>query len=234
MRIRSAVVAAAVIACAGSMASAQQMVPPPQPPPVVAPGWTLVPSVGAASSWDNNVALTSPQRGELKDQVTTAFSSLSTQYRGRRGDFLLEYRGMYDFYRRYTEFNAPDHRVRLNAQRRFTRTVTVSPVDDPTIGKADLFVALGQTVSGNLFADNGAGIDTDIDSAPTIIAINGVALAGPTVTLPSGALLTISANGNFTYDRNTAFANGVGAIETFTYRPAASNAVTVTIQIGIG
>jgi hypothetical protein len=130
----------------------------------VAPGWTLVPSVGAASSWDNNVALTSPQRGELKDQVTTAFSSLSTQYRGRRGDFLLEYRGMYDFYRRYTEFNAPDHRVRLNAQRRFTRTVTgfvrnafsLTPTTEVPFSDTGLLTLNRRTTSTNDFA---AGLD---------------------------------------------------------------------------
>lgn len=124
MIARLPVVAAMVLVATCGTASAQQLVPPPEAPPAVAPGWTFTPSIGVASSWDDNVALTSPQQGELSDQVTTAFSSFSSQYRGRRGDFLLEYRGLYDFYRQYTAFNAPEHRARLDTQRRLTPAVT--------------------------------------------------------------------------------------------------------------
>jgi hypothetical protein len=143
---------------------AQQLVPPPEPPPVVAPGWTITPSVGAAASWDDNVALTSPQQGELSDQVTTALTSLTSQYRGRTNDFLVEYRGSYDFYRRYTAFNAPDHRARLDFERRLSRRVTAfvresftsSPTTEVPFTDAGLLILRRRTTSTN---DLRTGVD---------------------------------------------------------------------------
>ncbi len=113
----------------------------------------------------------------------------------------------------------------------FTRSIQVLPVDDPTITKADLFVTFIATLAGNVVADNGYGADTDVDSAPNVVAVNGAATVGTQIALASGALLTVNANGDFAYNRNGAFANGIGAFDSFTYRPQLGNTVTVTIQI---
>jgi hypothetical protein len=181
-------VAAALVALilAPYGAVAQQLVPPPEPPPLVGPGWTITPSVGAAASWDDNVALTSPQQGVLQDQVTTALTSLTSQYRGRKGEFLLEYRGMYDFYNTYTAFNAPDHRARLDFERRLTRSVTAfaresfssSPTTEVPFTDAGLLTLRRRTTATNDFR---TGVDITPWSHSLITASYGnqwIELAG--------------------------------------------------------
>jgi hypothetical protein len=178
VRTRGAVALVAALVLTPDAALAQQLVPPPEPPPLVAPGWTITPSVGAASSWDDNVALTSPEQGELADQVTTALTSLASQYRGRRGEFLLEYRGRYDFYRRYTTFNAPDHRARLDFERRLGRRITgfardsfsSSPTTDVPFADAGLLILQRRTTSANDFS---AGVDITPGSRSVITASYG-------------------------------------------------------------
>jgi len=76
---------------------------------------------------------------------------------------------------------------------------------------------------GNLFADNGSGADSDPESDPiTVAAVNGNAAAvGTPITLASGAILTVNADGTFTYDPSDAFDDltlGESDAETFTYR----------------
>jgi Ca2+-binding RTX toxin-like protein len=100
----------------------------------------------------------------------------------------------------------------------------------------------GTIAGGNLFADNGSGADSDPDGpALAIAAVNGSAAnVGMQIVLASGALLTVSANGNFDYDPNGAFldtpAVGSGASNTpghdsFTYALAGGNTVTVSIAL---
>ena len=97
-------------------------------------------------------------------------------------------------------------------------------------------------MAGNLFADNGSGADTDPDGPPLAIsAVNGSgANVGAQITLASGALLTVNANGTFDYDPNGAFlptpTAGSGASNTpghdsFSYTLAGGNTVTVSITL---
>lgn len=81
---------------------------------------------------------------------------------------------------------------------------------------------------GNLFADNAAGADDAVDGdAFTITAVNGSALnVGSQITLASGALLTVSANGTFDYDPN-------GGPEPL-YQTPALDSFTYTIDDGFG
>jgi VCBS repeat-containing protein len=77
-------------------------------------------------------------------------------------------------------------------------------------------------VGGDVFADNGAGADNAFDSDPFVIsAVNGSALnVGAQITLASGALLTVNANGTFDYDPNGQFehlAVGESDTDSFTY-----------------
>ena len=83
----------------------------------------------------------------------------------------------------------------------------------------------------------------DIDPAGgglTVGTVNGSAAnVGATIQLASGALLTVNADGSYTYDPNGAFdslASGQSATDSFTYTAAdalgtPSNAATVTITI---
>ena len=118
--------------------------------------------------------------------------------------------------------------------------IFIDGVDDPAVARDDAFqVAENGVLNGDLFADNGSGVDTDPDSPLQVVAINGEqAAVGETITLPSGALLTVNADGTFSYDPNHAFdrlgASGSGAANTtgrdsFVYD--LGNGVTATVTI---
>jgi len=75
------------------------------------------------------------------------------------------------------------------------------------------------SISGSVFADNGFG--PDIGNNLAITAINGVAASvGQQITLASGALVTLNADGTFNYDPNGAFealVDGETGTDSFTY-----------------
>jgi len=87
----------------------------------------------------------------------------------------------------------------------------------------------------NLFADNGNGVDSDPDGDSfTITKVNGASgNVGSQITLDSGALLTVLADGTMSYDMNGNFVRG--GTDTFTYILSdgvnESNEATVTITI---
>ncbi|WP_187390576.1 Ig-like domain-containing protein [Aurantimonas sp. DM33-3] len=109
-------------------------------------------------------------------------------------------------------------------------TVTVTAVnDDPTARDDALGTLENAVVTGSVFADNGNGVDIDIDGGTlAVTAVNGVAVSvGQQIALASGALLTLNANGTFSYDPNGAFnalaaagsgaASGLSATDSFGY-----------------
>lgn len=122
-------------------------------------------------------------------------------------------------------------------------TITVTAVDDPAVAADDQFSTQENAVrTGNLLLDNGGGEDSDPDGPPIqITQINNQALiSGQTITLASGALLTVNANGTFSYDPNGQFnhladassgASNTTAIDQFTYTIAGGDTATVTITI---
>jgi Ca2+-binding RTX toxin-like protein len=125
-----------------------------------------------------------------------------------------------------------------------TTTVNITAVDDLPIAQPDAFTITesGTIVGGNLFANNGSGADSDPDGPPLAIsAVNGSAAAvNNTISLGSGALLTVNSNGTFNYDPNGAFlptpTPGSGASNTpahdgFTYTLAGGNTVNVSITL---
>lgn len=116
------------------------------------------------------------------------------------------------------------------------------PNAEPTATNDDFIVSEDATVSGNLISDdNGHGLDGDADASDvlTITAINGDSVSdGDEITLDSGALLTISADGAFSYNTNGAFDSlPVGETETdsFTYTVSdghgGTSTATVTVTI---
>jgi hypothetical protein len=163
----AALVFVAVVACRPPIAGAQQLVPPPEIPETVRPGWTLTPSFSVAPLWDSNVALNSEEQGELEDQVLAVGSGLLSEYRGRRGQLALEYRGVYEFYRRYSGFDAPDHRARLELQRTLNRRISVfardsfalSPTTNVPMSEVGLITLTRRTTSSNDFR---GGVDITV------------------------------------------------------------------------
>ncbi|MGH8571220.1 MAG: M10 family metallopeptidase C-terminal domain-containing protein, partial [Gammaproteobacteria bacterium] len=125
-----------------------------------------------------------------------------------------------------------------------TATIDVAADNDPAVAQDDAFfidenVAI---LSGNLFSHNGNGEDLDAEGdAFAVTAVNGQAVAvGQQITLASGALLTVRADGTFDYDPNGQFdhlsQSGSGAansqaMDSFTYTITGGDTATVTITI---
>lgn len=120
--------------------------------------------------------------------------------------------------------------------------IFVKAVDDPAVAQNDALTTTESTVrSGNVFANNGFGVDSDADGTLAVTAVNGInANVGAQITLPSGGTLRLNADGTFTYNPNGAFnalpAAGSGASNTqatvsFTYTLNNSDAATATITI---
>jgi hypothetical protein len=172
---RAAVLSSIVGLGVPPLAWAQQLEPPPELPSPVRAGWTVTPSVSVAPVWDSNVALTSEAQGTLEDQLISVGSGLLSQYRGRRGQFLLEYRGTYDFYRQYPEFDAPDHRGRLEMRRTLNRHVSafarniygLSPTTNVALPDVGLITLRRRTTSSNDFR---GGLDITPEARTLITA----------------------------------------------------------------
>mgnify|MGYP000414436425 CR=1 FL=1 len=91
-----------------------------------------------------------------------------------------------------------------------TATLTlgpVSPMNDAPVAQNDAFATNQNTsINGDLFANNGSGVDVDVDDPLAVALVNGAALnSGSTITLPSGALLIVNSDGTFSYDPNNVF-----------------------------
>lgn len=122
-------------------------------------------------------------------------------------------------------------------------TVDVTAVADPAIAQPDAVSTAENAVgTGNLFLDNGSGIDRDGDGDSFVITeVNGSAAnVGATITLASGAKLTVNADGSYSYDPNGRFvtltdgssgAVNTSAIETFTYTLTGGATATVTVTV---
>ncbi len=104
-----------------------------------------------------------------------------------------------------------------------TVTIDVNPVNDPPVAQDDALATDEDTaISGDLTADNGNGPDSDVDGdTPLVYLVNGqLGAVDGTTTLPSGALLTVFADGRYIYHPNGSFdhlALGETAIDSFTY-----------------
>ncbi|MGB0903265.1 MAG: Ig-like domain-containing protein, partial [Mangrovicoccus sp.] len=204
-------------------------------------------ALSAASDPDGDAVVITEVAGEvanLGQQITTAKGGLLTL--NADGSYLYDPNGAFESLgtgQTSTDiitFTAWDgssdapvfSELRINVQGR----------NDAPAAIGDAFtVQEGATLTGNLLVDNGFGADSDIDAGDSlrIYAVNGgPAYVNSTITLSSGALLNVLADGSLSYDQNGAFdlLGGETATETFTYqaRDAAgvpSNEVTATITI---
>lgn len=118
--------------------------------------------------------------------------------------------------------------------RTFSDTVpVVNAADDAFATENDVLLV------GNVFADNGSGVDSDPKgTAFKVTEVNGTSVVGDAITLASGALLRIAADGAFAYDPNGQFDNlGLGdrATDTFSYAIAdvVGNTETATVTVEI-
>ena len=121
--------------------------------------------------------------------------------------------------------------------------VNLTAVDDGAVARNDSFaIDESATLSSNVFLDHGAGADSDVDGPGLgVAAVNGSsASVGQQIQLLSGALLTLNADGSFTYAANHAFdatptgssgASNTPAVDHFTYTLAGGGTATVTLAI---
>ncbi|URW74652.1 VCBS domain-containing protein [Sphingomonas donggukensis] len=120
-----------------------------------------------------------------------------------------------------------------------TTTLTITPHDDTPAIADTATTDETSAVTGNVLAN-----DTDPDGGPaaTVTAVNGsTAGVGTQVTLASGALLTLNADGSYSYDPNGKFEYLalVGsspdavtkATDSFTYTNSGGVTATVTITV---
>ena len=108
-----------------------------------------------------------------------------------------------------------------------TITIYVTPIKDAPIAQDDAVTTDEDSMlSGNVLVDNGHGADSDVDSDTlTVTQVNGLgANVGSQITLASGALLTLNADGTFHYDPNGQFEDlGVGERGTDMFRYTVSD-----------
>jgi Ca2+-binding RTX toxin-like protein len=121
-----------------------------------------------------------------------------------------------------------------------TATIGITAVDDPADAQDDTIATTeDEAIKGNLFDDNGSGADSDPDGPElSITHVNGLDDTGVTVTLASGAKLTVSSDGVFTYDPNGQFDtltdDSSGAVNTFfvdTFQYTLANGDTATATV---
>jgi len=117
-------------------------------------------------------------------------------------------------------------------------TAAIANLDDPAVAVGDVnSTTETAVVTGTVFTN-----DSDIDGPALVVgAVNGSAGAvGVQITLASGALLTLNADGTYSYDPNGAFdylsdsASGgsdIIANDSFTYTLVGGNTATVTISV---
>jgi uncharacterized delta-60 repeat protein len=121
--------------------------------------------------------------------------------------------------------------------------VAITPVNDAPLARDDSFVLQEDDVAvGNVFDDNQHGPDVDPEDPFSVIQVNGsYSDVGSQITLPSGALVTLNADGSLTYDPNGVWnslptaasgaSNSTSAEDTFTYTITKGSTATVHLVI---
>ena len=121
-----------------------------------------------------------------------------------------------------------------------TVTVDVTAAAAPPVARADAFSAtVGNTLNGNVLADNGSGADLTGSPAATVISFGGGSLGGDVTSNAAGATVAV-AGGTITVDATGALSL-VGATQatffTFQYRlqnTTGFSDATVTVSVGAG
>lgn len=104
-------------------------------------------------------------------------------------------------------------------------TINLTAVNDAPVARDDVHSAShGRTITGNVLNDNGNGADSDPDGDP-------LAVTAASLTTSNGGLVSLNADGSFSYVPNPAF---VGA-DSFTYvlsdGQGGSDTATVTLNM---
>ena len=127
-----------------------------------------------------------------------------------------------------------------------TTTLDIVALDDPAVAQDDAVattensVIRARAVAGSVFVNNGSGVDSDPDGGAFVVTAVSLGTVGTPITLPSGALLTVNADGTFSYNPNHMFdylpAPGSGAsnltvTDTFSYAITGGDTATATVTV---
>ncbi|HSH32122.1 MAG TPA: Ig-like domain-containing protein, partial [Actinomycetota bacterium] len=127
-----------------------------------------------------------------------------------------------------------------------TTTLDIVTHDDPAVAVPEAVATTenalirARAVAGNLFNNNGFGPDSDPDGGTFAVTAVSAGAVGTPITLPSGALLTVNADGTFNYNPNHLFdylptfdsgASNLTITDTFAYAITGGDTATVTVTV---
>ncbi|MFV0597886.1 retention module-containing protein [Shewanella sp.] len=143
------------------------------------------------------------------------------------GSFILNADGSYTFTPNENwNGQVPVITYTTNTSSTATLTISVTPVDDPSVLANDSNTVPEDTVAAGNVLDN----DSDIDNTLSVVSysVNGQTIAaGTAVTLEGGSLL-INADGSYTFTPN---ANWNGQVPVITYTTNTGSTATLTINV---
>jgi len=119
-----------------------------------------------------------------------------------------------------------------------TLTIDVSAVNDAPVANS-AFILAGEDTGQNASAPGLMSNDTDAEGTAGlyVYAVDGnPASVGSTITLASGALLTVNADGSTSYNTNGAFeylGSGDSAVDSFTYTISDAGGLTSTASVTV-
>ena len=127
-----------------------------------------------------------------------------------------------------------------------TTTLDIVALDDPAVAQDDAVattenaVIRARAVAGSVFVNNGSGPDSDPDGGAFVVTAVSAGTVGTPITLPSGALLTVNADGTFSYNPNHLFdylptpgsgASNLTVTDTFSYAITGGDTATATVTV---
>ncbi len=127
-----------------------------------------------------------------------------------------------------------------------TTTLDIVALDDPAVAQDDAVattensVIRARAVAGSVFVNNGSGPDSDPDGGAFAVTAVSAGTVGTPITLPSGALLTVNADGTFSYNPNHLFdylptpgsgASNLTITDTFAYAITGGDTATATVTV---
>ena len=127
-----------------------------------------------------------------------------------------------------------------------TTTLDIVAVDSPAVAQDDALVTTessvirARAVAGSVFNNNGSGVDSDPDGGAFVVTVVSAGTVGTPITLPSGALLIVNADGTFSYNPNHMFdylptddsgASNLTYVDTFSYAITGGDTATATVTV---
>ncbi len=180
------------------------------------------------------------QAQAITGQTTITLNSGASISINQLGEFVFSTNGAYAHLAQGEQFTeSMNYNVRdphgLSSQNAEIRVTITGENDAPIAVRDDFRVSEDALLQGNLFADNGYGYDSDVDSDFHLYQINGVVIHdGSVIDLGSGMTITAYLDGRFTFNSADAYQylnGGESDFFNFTYRTRDSdNAVSQIAQ----